>query len=823
MYGNPIETDYTFSYTTIEIDTWAYPVTGYSSNLQLTGAHRNNTRISLYISGTPTVKFSLWALDENAIGTYARDALYYGYYNEESPNWVGRNNLVRQWTEELDSKGLSGVAAEILLAAEEGGTLPTGIYWLRMETPSQYSNNVDVYQFALGVTSANLTVKRAPEETLVWVTDMPSGNPVQETTVSILDEDGNTIARGQTDADGLFNTPIELHENDLFIIKADGAGAYGLWTAWDAGTPQMHQDYIYTDRPIYRPGETVYFRGVLREKDDMQYSIPNQRMVNVYISAVDGTELFNEEVEITEFGTFSGELELAEDVAIGEAYISASDYWGYFTIAEFRVPEFEVSVEPQMPSIFHGDELNAVANASFFFGGGVSNAEVYWNAYGTPTSFSYTGPGRYSFYDETAYDFYQHYVGDGSGITDSDGNFIISTENTNPSSPRTMMISVEASITDESFQTISGRSTVIAHPANAYVGLRSDRYFGQEGQPMNIELVTVTPDSVPLVEQNVDLTFVEVRWERVPIEGQFGRYTWEQSEIEVETVRVTSDENGTASYSFAPPNAGIFRVQATTLDERERVNSSTLRFWVTGSRPVWWGQPTERIDLIADQDSYEVGDTAQILVPIPFAGESTVLITTERQGIMSQEVIHVEGSTLLYNLPITDEHVPTIHLSVALVKGIDDESPNPDYKLGQIALNVQPKTEILTVTATPSAEQTQPGDMLSFDLVVTDSDGNPVQAEFGVSLTDKAILSLLPSNSGTLTDAFYGYQPNYINTSISIEGLLDRLTDQVVGVDSNEDRDESERAAGVGGIATTEAAEAPMAADFADDAGFNGW
>jgi alpha-2-macroglobulin len=818
IYGNAIQTDYTFEFTTRDIETFAYPITQ-SGGLQLTGSYRNNTRLSVMVSGEPEVNFQLYQLDPMTLGRSSRDVLDYGHYGEELPPYVRNSNLVREWTQTFDSEGIPGVPKAIFLAGEEGGVLPNGLYWLRMDMPARWDENRrEVYSVTVGVVNANLTVKRAPEETLVWVTDMPSAQPVQETTVSVIDEDGNTIARGQTDADGLFRTPVELSENDFFSVIADGAGAYGLWKAYDSGTPPTRESYVYTDRPIYRPGETVHFRGMLREKDDMDFTIPNLRAVNVGIFAADGSLLIDEDFELTPFGTFSGSIELTEDAALGQAQINVGgiSFWTSvsFTVAEFRVPEFQVGVTAQQDSIFRGDELTAVANATFFAGGAVSNAELRWNALARQAFFNYAGPGNYTFTDSTIPGFFEYFVGSGEGMTDGSGNFIITTENTDIGSPVPATISVEASVTDESLQTISGRTSVMVHPSNAYVGLRSDRYFGREGEPIQIDAISVTPDSEPRAEQRITLTFVELRWSRIPVEGEFGRYTWEREEVEVETAEVFTDENGTVSYTFTPPNAGIFRVRATTLDERERLNSSSLRFYVTGSQSVWWGEPTDAIDLIANQDSYEVGETAEVLVPLPYSGGSTVLVTTERQGILSTEIIEVEGSTLVYELPIIESHVPTIHVSVAVVKGIDDESANPEYKLGNIALEVKPTSQTLTVTVTPSAETTQPGDTLSFDVQVTDAEGNPVEAELGVALTDKAILTLLPPNSGPVVDTFYRFQPNYIRTTIALEALLDRITDRTVGEDDDL-REVTEESLG----GADRAAGAPTATTaFADDA-----
>ncbi len=790
IYGNVIQSNYTFTYMTGEIATWAYPITT-NRNFAITGAHRQDTRLSLFISGRPTVGFKLYRVDP----VYLREALR-GYYSDEPLPWATAQNLVRSWSMTFDSEGREGVAEEVLLASEQGGTLPNGLYWVEMIDP-----NDSRYQFALAVATANVTVKRSPDELMVWVTDMPTADPVVDTTVTVY-YDGQPIARGGTDSDGVFRAQIGYTEDAYIVVE--GAGAYGVWYAGRSASLPGTQGYLYTDRPIYRPGQTVYFRGVLRDRQDMAYAVPNQRSVFLTIDAAyTGQRLFEGDVPVTDYGTFSGEFALPEDAPLGEAFIQAGSASVRFTIAEFRVPEYEVSVTPQADVIFQGDDLNALANASYYFGGAVSGADIRWSANGSPTSFYYTGPGRYNFDDET-FSYYYHYLGDGYGTTDGSGRFMITTENTRPSSGRPMQITVEATVTDESQQAISGRATVLAHPANIYVGLRSDRYFGREGQPMTIDLVAVTADSDPIADRRIDLTVVEIRWTRVPVEGQFGRYNWEREEIEVETAEVRTGADGLAGYLFTPPSSGIYRIRAVALDEYERPNSSTLRFWVTGSRPVWWGEPSQTIDLIADRESYKPGDVAQVLVPIPFAGASTVLVSTERAGIMSYEVLAVEGSTLLYELPITEAHVPTIHLDVTVVKGIDEESLNPDYRTGRLALSVEPVEQALTVTVTPSATLTQPRDTVSIDVQAVDAHGEPVQAEVGLALTDKAILALMPPNSGTLLNAFYGFQRNYVYTDISLTALLDRITDEYVGT-------EHERNEASGEFAEDAVAMAPMA------------
>jgi len=82
------------------------------------------------------------------------------------------------------------------------------------------------------------------------------------------------------------------------------------------------------------------------------------------------------------------------------------------------------------------------------------------------------------------------------------------------------------------------------------------------------------------------------------------------------------------------------------------------------------------------------------------------------------------------------------------MKGTDEENLNPLFHTGEIALNIEPVNQRLMVTVTPSAALAQPGDTVTLDVKTTDARGEPVSAEVGVIVTDQAILSLAPPNSG---------------------------------------------------------------------------
>src|SRR5690606_37245475 len=116
---------------------------------------------------------------------------------------------------------------------------------------------------------------------------------------------------------------------------------------------------IYTDRPLYRPDQTVYFKGVVRQDRDATYEVPSDLEITARVRNPNGEEIFQERVQLSPFGTFNGQIALPEDAPTGQYEIFFSYrppgspegdtgerlYSGFFNVAEYRRPDFEVTVE----------------------------------------------------------------------------------------------------------------------------------------------------------------------------------------------------------------------------------------------------------------------------------------------------------------------------------------------------------------------------------------------------------------------------------------------------------------------------------------------
>ena len=733
-----------------------------------------------------------------------------------------RAELVRAWSLPVEAP-LNESRYRRVYLAEDGGSLSPGLYFLEVSAPEvrerlwwQPSRHV------LVVSRLHLTLKLSQREALVWATDLLTGEPVEGLDVALLAPGtarAEVLARGTTDGEGVFRTELKPLE-DLWqpyialtgaedVPSADFGIAVNDWYKgigpWDFGfpsdfAPRPYRVYLYTDRPIYRPGQPVYFRGVVRAEDDVHYTLPTGlEVVPVTVYDDEGQAIYSDTLPLSDFGTFNGQFTLGEEAGLGYYYIEArvddqTDGVG-FQVAEYRRPEFEVEVTPDRDQVVDGERVNVVVQATYFFGGPVADAEVHWTLYAQDYSFRPDIPGWWDWIDTSGWDGWWgpeeprwgRVIADGTGTTDSEGRFVFSIPTDIAEEPFSQQFTVEATVTDVNDQMVANRASLVVHKGRFYIGLRPRRYVGRVGEPQTVEVRTVDWDGEPVGGVPLTVTFAHREWLNVQEEDEYGNlyWTWVPSDTVVATRTVTTDGQGGAEVSFVPESGGTYIAKAVGVDgEGHRVTSATW-LWVTSREYVSWRRENnDRIQLIADRRSYRPGDVAQILVPSPFQGEVTALVTVERGRILEHWVQTLTGNAETVELPITADFAPNVYVSVILVKGVDGTNPVPAYRVGYVSFEVSPEKQELSIEVIPdrdvaAGEHYGPRERVGLEIRVTDAEGNPVEAEVGIGVVDKSVLSLTDPNAPSILEAFYGERGLGVRTADSLSVSVDRVTVQV--------------------------------------------
>ncbi|MCC6975234.1 MAG: Ig-like domain-containing protein [Anaerolineae bacterium] len=713
--------------------------------------------------------------------------------------------------------------------AETKPALKPGGYLISMDSPEiTYSRRLE---HVMVVATANIVIKQSVYDMTAWVTDLQSGTPIPGVEVQFYrlnevrvnrttDLQVEILGSATTNEDGLavYTFPERLEDiyADLGAVVNTGE-VLGIGSLnWDSGispwdfdqnvnyNPRDETVYLYTDRSLYRPGQPVYFRGVLRDRKDMRYTLSRTDFVAVEVLDGRNQVIFEKEIPVTPYGTFSDSFTIDENAPLGYYRIvvrpgfrgnkdtyTGSVYSRGINVAQYRVPEYQVSVTAAQPEAIQGETLNVTVESSYFFGGALSNARVEYSVFSEDYYFNYQGKGRYNFIDfnedegySESYQPFGEEIASGTGRTDAAGKFTIELPASLGKAVRSQRYTIEARVIDESDQLIAGRATVIVHQGEFYLGAGPEEYIGTAGKAQKVNLISVKPDSTPRPNTSVAVTVVERVWRSVQtVEPATGRTVWnyDVEEKPVSDGEIMTDAEGKAVFEFTPERGGIYKVYVSSRDDRGNNIKSSTFLWVAGPGYVPWRQQnSNRIDLKIDRDSYKVGDEASILIASPFQGETTALVTVERGTILKTEVIRMPNNSYVYKLPITPDLAPNAYVSVVLVKGVDENNPVAAFRVGLIQLSVETERLKLNIQITPDKERAGPRETVNYKIKVTDYNGEPVQAEVGVGLTDLAVLSLMPDTSTPILSYFYSKQGLSIRTSSSLVISVDQQTQEIL-------------------------------------------
>src|SRR3990172_3357069 len=428
----------------------------------------------------------------------------------------------------------------------DGGKLAPGFYFLGLDSPDITNRPTPFLDTRiLVVVGANLTFKTTTNEALIWVTDLTSGQPQSGVPMTVYDKRFRAVGQGVSDQDGLLildvPTPYEPYEPRYVMTDGDqpfgfasgdwGSGTnlydYGLWSSYYAPGNQP-KVYVYTDRPIYRPDQPVYFKGILWLDDDLAYGRPAQKTVHATINSYKET-IYEADLPLSPLGTFDGQIMLDPEAALGSYSINVrmpgkteSVIGVGFTVAEYRKPEFQVKVEAAPTSVLSGQDYRVIVSADYYSGGGVGDALVEWTlssrAYTFTPSDEFSG---YSFADEggaVGYYFDEfgppttEIIAEGQGRTDANGELVVDLTADLSKFKTGREFTFEATVTDLSKNAVSGRASIIAHRSAVYPGVRPTTYVATAGEKTSFDVLALNPESKPISGQRGYVEIVERRW-----------------------------------------------------------------------------------------------------------------------------------------------------------------------------------------------------------------------------------------------------------------------------------------------------------------------
>ncbi len=710
----------------------------------------------------------------------------------------------------LDVETTIGVTVDDALGPNRRGAL-----LLQVSHPASDYGWYGFWRADVQVTEMGVTGKFSPENVLLWVTTLRDAQPVPDAVVQLRDDANTLLWQGKTNSEGFAEAPgwrhfagvvkrgwgaprlwaIVSHGDDLAYTASDwnqGIEPYrfNLLTDWDPQFEPM-QGVLFTDRGIYRPGEEVEIKGIFRSRRADDWNVPRGAIL-LRIHDPQNDQVFFDSLRLNDFGSLSARFLVPPEGRLGYYAIEASIRTkretepyrfvatGSFRVEAYRVSEFEVTARTPDKEYVVGDRLRCRFSARYLFGGELKRENIRWRVRYDPTTFQPEGWESYAF-GRSAYS-YDDAAGPRARLlfskdTTLNAQGLLDIElKTHVGDVRaTGSLVFEADVTSPSRHTISGRTTALLHAGEFYAGIGLASTFISKDSTLQYSIVTVLPDGKVTAGKELRCRVVKREWHSVRKASPRGGFEWQSDAVDstILTTHVTSDSLPVMQ-SFTPQQSGLYVIEVAGKDSRGNEIVSDAYFYASGSDYVAWERSNDdRIELIADAKSYTPGQRARIIVKNPYE-EATALVSVEREGILRYWRTSLKGSAPEITVPVDKLSLPNVYVSVILLQGRMTRTPEleqekdlgrPSFKIGYIALPVDPGMRHLSVETKTERTEYRPGDTVRVVVQVRTAEEAAAKSEVTVSVADRGVLNLIGYRLADPFDVFYGPRPLAVVTT----------------------------------------------------------
>jgi uncharacterized protein YfaS (alpha-2-macroglobulin family) len=655
-----------------------------------------------------------------------------------------------------------------------------GAYLLRAQMAGGNLSRIVVW-----VSDAVILKKQLDGQVLYYVADAVTGRPVEGAKLDFFGWKQVQVAPNRneyrvetaafadtTDRDGqalLGQGKVPPDHQWLIVARKPKAGqdgadrfAYlGFTNVWygriyDAEYNQI-KVFTITDRPVYRPGQTVQFKcWVEHAKYDQPdvSSFAGQSFL-VQIHNPKGEKVYEKSLTADDYGGVAGEFPLPKGTTLGVYGVQVVNHGGgNFRVEEYKKPEFEVQVEAPKEPVRLGEQVSATIQAKYYFGAPVTHAKVKYKVLRTAHSSRWYPHGDWDWLYGRGYWWfspdYAWYPGWaewgclrpipwwwGPGFQPPEvvleNEVEIGPDGTVPLLIDTRpaqelhgdedhQYAITAEVTDESRRTIVGTGNVLVARKPFQVFAWLDRGHYRTGDTVRAGFDAHTLDNKP-VEGKGELTLFKVTYndKKEPVEKA------------VETWQLDTNAEGRARQQLKAAEPGQYRLSYKVTDSKQHTIEGGYLFMVRGEGFDGRGFRFNDLELITDKREYAPGDKVKVLINTNRAGGVVLLFLRPTNGVyLPPQVLRLEGKSTEQEVAVVQRDMPNFFIEAVTVA---DGKVHTETR----EVVVPPEKRVLNVEVLPSQTEYRPGQKATVKVKLTDLAGKPFTGSTVVSVYDRSV------------------------------------------------------------------------------------
>lgn len=684
-------------------------------------------------------------------------------------------------------------------------------------TPEIEKNRWEQRSFFSQATPFHVHVKTGYYNTVVWVTDMTTGEPVSDVKVKIykdkseivkdfqigLSSNPEVLSEGVTDSFGTVvlagaeqldpeKKLVEGHgREEALIIRVDKDEDIALLPMRDVfAVDTRYRSAFYghigtwgvTSQGIYRPGDTIQYKIYVRYLSNETFTAAPKEAYE--LSLIDSTNkvVFEvKDIKLSDFGAIEGEFSLSDTATAGwyrfkvkPSYLKWSIPAIEVLISDFTATSFNVTADINGQYFHAGDELKITTKAKYHdegsYGNSPARASVVLRKKDADDFFAFKDKPLSGFYfgdldnPSSMGDNSEQVLAQSKGMLNKEGEFIARLDLPD-SNILFGELMIESAVRDDRGKYVVGRATAKYSSRDLFVGIKSNKKplhnnVKDTNEGLVVDITGKPVSGIPVcftIEHNEKI----LGRENGDSDSTLTRYT--EKWTEEETYNMVSS-NQPFKFGFWPAKPGRYRITAHITDSKGRKHSTRI-YGDSRNRDSEKEDYTDTsLDITADRPEYKIGDTARYVVKNSFPG-SKALVTVEHHGVIKHWVQTLETEAPVIEVKVERDFIPEYFLSVVVVSPRTDkpliksklDQGKPAFRMGYIKSVINDPYKELIVEAKPEKETYKPGDKVKVDLNVTQRHGPKNEPfELAVVVLNEEILALLSKGKGYF-DPYEGF------------------------------------------------------------------
>lgn len=574
------------------------------------------------------------------------------------------------------------------------------------------------------------------------------------------------------------------------------------------------------DRTLLRAGETVHMKLIVRHKNSTGFDKPSINLPETVLIRNDASDdKYEVKVSWEKNATASLEWIVPNDAKQGTYSVSFESrrdlgIAGTFQVESFRVPTMKAVLQPESKTLVNASQASLGIQVNYLAGGGASflpvklRGQIEQKFVNFPDYEDFTfangsvktgiqknerAPWMSGGYELTEPNDAE---GDGEGEVATPtprtaANLVLETKEFKldnagagkgvfeklPKSTIPQEIHAELEYQDPNGETLTASSRIPLWPSNTVIGIKPDGWIAT-AEHLKFHALALDLNGKPKAGQEIVVTALQQEYfshRRRLIGGFYAFDTHSEIKLVGDICKGVTDAKGLLICDVKAPASGNIILQASSKDEAGNTSVANRSIWVAGNNDWWFSaSDNDRIDLLPEKKHYEPGDKAKLQLRMPYK-EADVLVTVEREGVLSSFVTHVKRENPTIEVPIIGSYSPNVFISALAIRGrVDDAQPTalidlgkPSFKMGLAEINVGWSAHKLNVKVATEKSVYKVKEHAKVTVDVKRADGSipPKDSEITLVAVDEGLLELKPNDSWKLLEAMMSRRGIEVTTS----------------------------------------------------------